>query len=421
MRIGEMKQLRWFWFAALCLFACERVALGDWPQFLGPARDGSAAGLVATNFPKEGPVQLWSASVGAGFAGPVVSSNAVFLFHRKSQKEIVTAFARENGKQIWENGYPATYTDDFGFDEGPRATPVLAGGKLFTYGADGVITAWQSSDGKMLWQVDAKQKFGSRKGFFGRAPSPLVIREKLVVAVGGENGASIVALNVADGATLWKAGDDEASYASPVIAKFNGGDRLLALTRERLLVLLPDTGKVEAQVKFRPSMNASVSAATPLVKGNQIFLTASYGAGAVLLNYTGGNFEKVWAADEQLSSHYSTPVVIGNLLFGFDGRQEQGADLVCVEWPTGKERWRAAGFGSGTIIRAAENLVILSEKGELVIAAGSGDRFSPMARGQVLGFDTRAHAALASGLLFARDKQKLVCLDLRPEEKTQRP
>src|SRR4051812_39084893 len=196
---------------------CAAVAGEDWPQFLGPRRDGSYAGEIAATWPKEGPARTWQVDVGPGFAGPIVADNHVFVFHRPGNEERLDCLDAPTGKTIWSNGYSATYNDDFGFDPGPRAAPSFSEGRIFTYGADGTISAISADKGATLWRIDAKKQFASKKGFFGRASSPLVYGGLVLINVGGDD-ASIVALNVTNGLVRWKASHDEASYSSPVIA-----------------------------------------------------------------------------------------------------------------------------------------------------------------------------------------------------------
>lgn len=399
--------MRWLFL----LLSAASIFADDWPQFLGPRRDGSYLGAISSTWPKEGPAKTWEIPIGEGFAGPLIAGGKVFLFHRQANEERLDCLDASTGKKVWSNAYPATYRDDFGFDPGPRAVPTIANGRAFTYGPDGIISAVNAADGKTIWRLDAKKEFASRKGFFGRACSPLVYGDLVLLNVGGTK--SIVALDVATGKTRWQFGDDEASYSSPTLAVLSGQTNALFLTRKELVALDPLKGTALFEYAFTPQINASVTAATPLVDGNLIFVSASYGAGAASLRFEKGSVQKVWEADDVLSNHYATSVHRNGLLFGFDGRQEQRASLVCVDWKTGKSKWRKDAYGSGTIILAGEHLLILMETGELVLAEASGTAYKEVHRAQILGSGVRSHAALADGFLYARGKDKLVRLDLR--------
>ena len=393
----------------------------DWPQFLGPNRNGA---IAEDNFsgawPKDGPRLVWERKVGEGFSGPVVSGGKVILFHRIGDQETVECLDAKSGKVLWKADYPTPYHDDFGFDEGPRATPAISGDAVFTFGAEGMLRCWTLDRGVKRWSVDTKATFSTGKGFFGRACSPLVEGDALIVNVGGRDGAGVVAFDKATGKVLWKATSDEASYSSPVVATVGGKRRVFVITREALVALQPDDGKMLFRSPWRPPMHASVSAAAPLVIGDFIFISASYGTGATLLRYKEGGPERIWASDEAISCHYATPVHRDGFLYGFDGRADPGlqaeSSLRCIELKTGKVRWKEDALKVGTVTLVNDQLLILTERGELVVCAASPDAFKPGARAQILPFVVRAHPALADGFLYARSKDKLVCVDLRKQK-----
>ena len=404
------------------LFAIACVALtpllpADWPQFLGPTRNGAAAEMnLAAQWPAEGPAILWRQKVGLGFGGSVVAGGKLVLHHRLGDREMIDCLDAKSGKQHWRFEYPATYTDDFNFDAGPRATPSIAGGRVFAFGAEGMLHCLDLATGKQLWNVDTARVFKSGKGFFGRACSPLVEGGDVVLMLGGAEGAGVVAFDAATGKLRWKSGEDEASYSSPVAAKFDGRRQLFCLTRGGLHALDPSTGKGLFHHPFKPAINAAVTAAVPLVIDDFIFLSASYGAGAVTLRAGPNGPVKMWSEDGVLSSHYATSVHRGGLLYGFDGRQEEGCVLRCVELKTGKIRWSRDGFKAGTVTLAGDQLLILTERGELIRADAVPEGYRETGRAQILPFNTRAHPALADGLFFARSRDTLVCVDLRAKK-----
>lgn len=386
----------------------------DWPQFLGPNRNGSTTNAITTAFPKDGPTRLWRRQVGQGFSGPVVAEGKVILFHRVANEEVLEAFDTRSGVPRWRHAAPTAYVDDFGFDEGPRGAPCVRDGRVFTFGAEGRLSAVSLADGKSLWAVDTKARFQADKGFFGFACSPLAEGNLVLLNLGGGGDAGVAAFAADTGKLVWKLTDDEAGYASPV-AMTRGGERLvLFFTRTGLEVVEPAAGKLRLRFPWRSRMNASVNAASPVVDGDEIFLTASYGTGATLLRFKAGKVEPAWSGDASLSAHYATPVKHGEFLYGFHGRQEQGQDFRCIEWRTGKVRWSTEGIGAGTVVLAGDRLVLLLESGELVIAPALPDGFKPLARAQILGGGTRAPFALGEGMLVARDKNQLVVLDVKP-------
>ena len=385
----------------------------DWPQFLGPNRNGTTTNRISSGFPKEGPPRLWRRKLGQGFSGPVIVEGKVLLFHRVENEAVLEAFAAKTGDPLWRCATPTAYVDDFGFDEGPRAVPAVSDGRVFTFGADGHLIGVSLADGKKLWEVDTQARFGADKGFFGAACSPLVEGGLVLLNLGGSGGAGLAAFAADTGKLAWKLTDDEAGYASP--APFSQGKErsVLFFTRAGLKVVDPVAGQLRFGFPWRSREHASVNAASPVVSGDEVFLTASYGTGAVLLHLKPDGAEPVWSGDESISAHYATPVKRGDFLYGFHGRQERGPAIRCIEWRTGKVRWSADSIGAGTVVLANDRLVLLLESGELVVAEADPAAFRPLARAQILGSGTRAPFALADGLLVARDKNQIVALDVR--------
>ncbi len=387
---------------------------GDWPQFLGPDRNGTSAETnLSTAWPTGGPAVLWQKSVGQGFAGPAVAEKKLILFHRLGSRETVEALEAGTGNSLWKFDYPTRYHDDFGFDEGPRATPTISGGAVFTFGAEGALHCLDFNTGKKIWSVDCQKQFSPRKGFFGAACSPLVEGDRVIMNLGGENGAGIVAFEKATGKVAWKAAEDEASYSSPVAATVQGKRFVFVFSRSGLFALNPVAGSIYFQFPWRSPMNASVNAAAPLVIDDKLFLTTSYNTGAVLLRVKESGVEKIWSSDDAISAHYATPVARNGFIYGFHGRQEQGPSFRCIELASGKTRWDRDGLGAGTVTLAGDQLFLMTEKGELIQAAATPVEFKIKNRGQIIGFEVRAASALADGRFYARSKNKLVCVDLR--------
>jgi hypothetical protein len=265
--------------------------------------------------------------------------------------------------------------------------------------------------------------------------------------VGGKS-SSIVTFNKDTGIPMGKGLSDEASYSSPTTIQLIGPFAAV-LTRTRLVIFDPDNlypaGAGESSFEFTPPIDASVTGATPIVVSNQIFITASYGLGAALLQQddtigrqrfkkvldqdktSGGISEPViavdtqdlkviWSNDTSLSCHFSTPVYRAGFLYGLHGRHDfpGGTELRCVEWATGRVRWSKPGLNGANVMIAGDSLLVLTEKGELIRAEAKPDGYRELARTQILGSGVRAYPALANGRFYARDKRQLVCIDLRP-------
>jgi outer membrane protein assembly factor BamB len=406
------------WFT---LFAAGVRVAADWPQFLGPQRNGVYTGApIAATWPASGPKKLWEKRVGQGFAGPVVAAGRTILFHRVGNEEVVDAFDAQSGEPRWHFAYPTSYRDDFGFDEGPRAVPVVANNRVFTFGAEGQLHALDLATGRKLWSVDTMKRFGVRKGFFGASGSPLVEDNRVITNVGGTDGskgAGIVAFNAETGAVLWTATSDEASYSSPVAATFGGKRTAVFLTRNGLVGIDPASGAVFFQKRWRSRTAASVNAASPLVIGDSIFVSATYETGAALLRVEGSALKELWSSDEVLSNHYATSVYRDGYLYGFHGRQEFNPSFRAVELANGAVKWSVDRFRAGTVTLAGDKLVILRETGELIVAAATPQAFQPLARAQILPAVIRATPAISDGLLYVRNTDTrdatLACFDLR--------
>ena len=406
--------------AAVCLLGVP-LSASDWPQFLGPDRNGVYSGqALATTWPAGGPRKVWQKKVGQGFAGPVVVGDKLILFHRVGNEEVVDALDPKTGDVRWHFAYPTVYRDDFGFDEGPRAVPVVVKNRVYTFGAEGQLNALDLATGKRIWNVDTKTRFNVRKGFFGASGSPLVEDGRVLQNVGGTDGtkgAGIVAFNAETGAVMWTATNHPAGYSSPVGATFAGKRTAVFLTRQGLVGVDPANGSVLFERMWRSRTSASVNAATPLVVGDVIFVSATYETGAGAFRVQGSELKELWTSDEVLSNHYATSVYYSGHLYGFHGRQEYNPSFRSVELTTGTVRWIEDRFRAGTVTLAGDKLLILRETGELVLAAASPQAFKPIVRAQVLPATVRGTPALSDGFLYARNEDTggndvLACFDL---------
>lgn len=395
----------------------------DWPQFFGPERNGVYAGPpLAEDWDGDGPPLLWSRPVGAGLSGPVVANGRVILHHRVGNEEVVEALDAASGEAVWRYAYPTTYRDDFGFDEGPRAIPVIADGVVYTFGAQGRLHAVDLETGEGLWNVDTMARYNVPKNFFGTGGSPLVEDGRVIANIGGRTdsgkAAGIVAFDAVTGDELWTGVDDQASYSSPVAATIAGEHYAIFFTRTGLVGIDPDDGELQFQLRWRSRSASSVNAASPVVIDDLIFISAEYGPGAGVIRWDGERLTPLWSSNDVLSTHYATSVYHEGYLYGYHGRQEFGPSLRAVEFETGKVMWSIDQFRAGSIMLAGNRLLILREGGELVLAEATPEAFRPLARAQILPPTVRAYAALANGILYVRNSDRpdavLAAFDLRP-------
>jgi len=404
----------------LAALAVSTLTAADWPQYLGPERNGVYQGPpIADTWGTGGPRIVWRKTIGQGFAGPAVVGNRVLVFHRVKDEEVLESLDAATGMTQWRYAYPTSYQDDFGFDAGPRAVPVVVNGVVYTFGAAGQLHAVDLAKGTGLWHEDTAKTFNVAKGYFGAGGSPVVENGRVMANIGGAK-AGIVAFDAKSGKVMWTATQDAASYSSGVGATIAGQRYIVFLTREGLVGLDPTTGRVGFQQRWRSRSQASVNAASPVVIGDRIFISAEYGPGAGLLQFAGGKLATLWSSDDVLSNHYATSIYFKGTLFGFHGRQEQGPSFRAVDFTSGKVLWSEEQFRAGSVILAGDRLVILRESGELVIAPASPQGFKPTARAKILQGVARPYPALADGFLYARterdertNESTLVCIDLR--------
>ncbi len=396
--------------------AAASLSAADWPQFLGPSRNGIAA-VDEPALPEVLPTDLkplWEKAAGSGFAGPVVSAGKVILFHREGGDMTTEALDAATGRVLWRSTYVTDYVDSFGFDNGPRAVPTVAEGRVFTLGPEGRVTALDLASGRELWSYDTASALTSPQGFFGRAPSPLVLGGHVIIAAGGsQNGkaAGLVALEASTGQVAWMAVDDEAGYASPVAV---GQAQILAWMRNQLWLVNAADGSIAANTRLRSSMDASVNAATPIACGQDRWLvSAGYGVGAHVFTRKPTALEESWSRDRVLDCHYATPVFLAGHVFGFHGRQETGMNLRCIS-AEGDLAWESPErLPGGTLLAVGNKLLMLTEDGELRVLRADASRYDQLASWQILRAGHRSHAAFADGVFFARDSERLVACRLR--------
>ena len=389
---------------------------GDWPQLLGPMRNGHAANeKIDRSWPAAGPPSLWSYNLGGGFAGPAIEGNRVVIFHRVGDDERLEALAADTGDSLWKEDFPSTYQGGINPDIGPRCVPLIHRGAVYAFGAAGSIHCVQLEDGKTRWSREVYEEFKGDEGYFGAGSTPIVAANLLLINVGGRDGAGIVALNLENGKVEWNTTSERASYSSPTLARLDGKDVALFVTRMNLVGIDPKSGAVRFRHPFG-KRGPTVNAATPLVFNQYVFLSASYRIGAVMAKLKPNSVEVVWNNDTTLSSQYNTSVYLDGYLYGIHGREDgPAAELRCIEAMSGRVMWSQRGFGVGHIILADSTLLILKSDGHLVLASATPKEFVELGSARPFSTTSRALPALSRGRLFARtnstsDNSTLKCL-----------
>lgn len=388
---------------------------GDWPQILGPERNGAAAAdeRLATTWPASGPHLAWERPVGRGLAGPAVVGGRVFVFYRSGDTELLAALDAGTGQPQWTQAHPTDFSPQFGHEDGPLSVPTVHTGRVVTFGAQGVLTCCDAETGAVQWRRPTHREFGAREGYFGAGSSSLAVDGKVIVNVGGrDKGAGIVAFDLVSGAVVWQSVQDEACYSSPVVATIGGTPQVIALTRYKCVALSPETGLVSFEFPYG-LRGANVTAANPLVLGDHLFLSASYGIGAVYSRLAADGAHEVWSGVDVMSSQYTTCIEHDGKLIGIDGRQDiPPAELRCFDPRTREVLWSVPDFGYASLIKADGKMVIAKTDGEIVLAELRTDAYRPLAKAKAFTSEMRALPALAGGKLYVRDAQALKCLDL---------
>jgi outer membrane protein assembly factor BamB len=404
-----MRRLPSLVFLALC--ATSAVA-ADWPQWLGPNRDCSSPETIA---PWKGDLKvLWRKPVGEGHSSPVVAGGKVFLFTKVKDKdqEEITAYDAKTGEVAWHTGYDrATFASPFGL--GPRATPTVSGGRVFTFGATGELGCFNAEDGKEKWRVDTLKKFNAKNLFFGMSGSPLVDGDKIYVAVGGE-GASVVAFTK-DGEVAWKKGDDPASYSSPVLIGKEKDRQLVVLTAKGAAAFDPANGDPYWQYPLVDKLNEASS--TPVRAGDFLFVsTVTAGGVGLKLEAKDGkpSASEGWK-DPNLSCYFSTPVPVGDFLYLVTGEigLNPSSTLHCVDPKTGKEQWKKPKVGKyhAALLRTGDDkLLMLDDFGDVTLIDPDPKEYKELAKSKVCG-PTWAHPALSDGRVYLRDEKELICVE----------
>ena len=402
------------------------VRAEDWPQLLGPRRDGTSSekGLL-DSFPKGGPKVVWQRDVGEGYSGPVIAGERVILFHRIGDNEVVECVDAGAGKPMWKISYPTEFVDGQTGVHGPRSTPVIAGNKVITLGAEGVLHCLTLEKGEKIWSRSLTKDYQASLGYFGFGTSPIVEQNLVLVNVGGKS-ATIAAFNLNDGKEVWKVtskqiwdttkDEDSPSYSSPIVCRVDGARLAVFFTRTGAVVVDAKTGDVKYQQRWRSRNDASVNAAVPLVFGDLAYLSSSYSTGSLLLKLRKNGADKVWDDEKVMSNHFNTSVYDDGHLYGFDGRVDSriAPTFRCVELKSRQVKWEKEDFGNGSLILADGRLILLTEKGDLCLVQASPAEYQETARFRLMdNGPCRAHIALANGRLYARDTKKVVCVNLQ--------
>lgn len=409
----------WMRSLPVVLLTCTMAAAGDWPQWLGPKRDNSSSEIVAVW--QEAPKVLWRQPVGDGNSSPVVADGKVIL-HSKvkdgSDAEEVAAFDATSGKELWRYSYKrAAFKSLYG--NGPRATPAVVDGRVYTFGITGILNCLEAASGKKLWSVDTLDEFKTKNLFFGLACSPLVEKDHVLINVGADK-ASIVAFDRKTGQVAWKSLDDKASYSSPIVIGDGTDRQAVFLTGVGLASVSPTDGKLFWHFPLEDKLFESST--TPVKVGDRVVASSiTYGSACLRLEKTDGKpgYKEEWK-NPQLTSYFSTPVAVGSEhLYIVTGKnpllfKQAEATLHCVDIQTGKPLWSQPKIGQyhAALLRTGDNkLLLLDDFGNLGLLEPNAKEYKELCKSKVCGA-TWSHPALVDGKVYLRDNKELLCVQL---------
>ena len=416
----------------------------EWPSFLGPSHNAvSTETRLLRTLP---PPLVWEYPKGTGYSTPAVGGGHLVFLHRAGNEEVVECLHPETGAKHWQYRYATTFEDRYGYNNGPRSSPVIDGTRVCTVGAEGKLHCLDLGSGKVVWKRDLRAEYRVPQDFFGIASTPLVEGQLLIVNVGAPGGPCVVGLELSTGREAWRAGKAwGASYASPVPAVVHGKRRVFVFAGGEseppsggLMSIDPATGRVDFSFPWRSRTYESVNASCPVVFDNKVFISASYRTGGALIEVRPDFTHRVVWTNPDFALHFNTAVYRDGFLYGFDGRNEPDASLACVNAATGKVVWRETaewtesmpgggqqllGTMRGSLLAVDGQFLCLGELGHLLWLDLTPKGYRQVSRAWLFaGRESWGLPVLSRGLLyvvqntrdvFSGSRPRLLCYDLR--------
>lgn len=373
----------------------------DWYRWRGPDANGiSQETGWSSAWPKEGPRQLWKASVGTGFSSVAVSDGRLFTMGNDGHRDTIFCFDAKSGAQIWKYSYASPMDPKF-YEGGPSATPTVDGPRVYTISKRGLVHALNAADGRLVWSKDLASAVSATVPTWGFAGSALVDGNLVVFNVGSAG----TALDKTTGNVVWKSGSPESGYSTAVPFGQSANRGILLFLASSVAAIHLSDGRLIWSHPWKTEYD--VNAADPIMLRDNVFISSGYDRGGALLKISGKSASVVWE-NKNMRNHFNSCVLLEGYVYGFDE-----SELKCVDFNTGQVRWRQGGLGKGSLMAADGKLIVLSERGELVIVDARSTGFNALSRAQVLGGKCWSAPVLANGLIYCRNaKGDLVCVDV---------
>jgi outer membrane protein assembly factor BamB len=381
------------------------AAAADWPRYQGPNGDSHSPETgISKDWNAKPPKELWRISLtDKGYAGPSVAAGKLYIVDHKGAEDVVRAVDVATGKDVWSFPYADVAKDNFGF---ARATPTFDAGKLYTFSRPGVVHCLDAEKGTKVWSRDVKAECGGTPGQWDYAGSVVIDGDRAIVVPGGAKGLVLV-LEKATGKTIWQGGgNDKAGYATPVIATVAGRKQYVIFSGFAALGV--DAAQGGAPLwRYEWKTSYDVNAATPLVIGNTVFISSNYDHGCAMLAVGAGGVQKMWE-NKELQCHFNSPLLYKDHIYGISNK------LACLDPKTGKALWAKDGFEKGGLIGIDGVLIAINGMaGDVVMAEMAPAAYKELGRIKPLGGQSWTAPIVADGKLYVRNKQALVCLDLK--------
>ena len=404
--------------AAIVFFiATDGLIAEDWPQFLGPGRNGiSPETNLIDAFSDDGPKTVWKVAGGVGMSAIAVVDGHAITMWNDQQNQRVVSLKPSDGSENWSTSIGPIYKNSMG--DGPRATPTIVDDTVFVYGGDGILAGLSLGSGDVVWSVDVPRELRTKPSEYGMSSSPLVFGDSVIVTCGG-TGSAVAAFNKTTGAKKWSAVDGAAGYASVALLNVAGAKQLVSFNGTGVYGLDPSSGKLLWEYPFQTPYDCNT--ASPINVAEYVFISAGENHGSVMLDIQskGGSFEvkEVWASVDTksvLRNEWQTSVLIDGHLYGFDNVGSAGpvTHLTCIDAKTGSPKWRKTRFGKGNLIAADGKLWITTMSGELILVKASPEAYIELGRSKLFG-KTRQTLSIKDGIGYIRDDQNVMCFDLR--------
>jgi outer membrane protein assembly factor BamB len=386
--------------------ASAQSGSGDWPQWRGPNRDGAIASLTAPGAWPDRLTRKWKVDVGLGYATPILVGDRVYMFSRKDDNEVLAALDAATGKTIWQISYPAPFTINPAaarHEKGPKSTPTFAGGKLYTLGMSGIVTAFNAADGRQLWQKPAS----SVGPLYHTAMSPLVDRGMVIIHLGGHNQGALTAFDPNTGAVKWAWNGDGPSYGSPIVAELGGTRQVIVFTQENLVGVSEASGELLWKRPF--TTRSTQNTITPTLYGDTVIVSGldkGVTAFKVVKRENQWTTENIWD-NQEVSLYMTNGVVVRDMFFGMSHRNS--GQFFALDAKTGKTLWTSPPrqATNAAISHAGDLLFLLKDDGELIVAKASAASFEPVKRYTVADSATWAAPTIAGNRIFIKDTSSL--------------